>query len=148
MTDFVLQTKSTLDKIGTDLATALSVSYVDLDDTVNVSDVLTNESSALLMRFVNMDEAPRDPLYTLTFTMGIKTVSDPSNYSLLTMISQVKKQFEQGSSIDIYDYSEVTPPTVVKGSMMFVESGVDQQVMDRMSGARLLTVIAKCNRYV
>ena len=148
MNDFVLHVKSTLDKQGKDLADTLGVSFVDLDDTVNVEEVLTGTSPALVWRFVTMDETPSDPLYSLMFVMGIKTTSDPSNYSLLAMISKVKDLFGKGTWMNIMDYSGVSVPTVVKGSMIFTESGVDQQVMDRESGARMLTVTAKCIRNI
>ena len=144
MSDFVLHVKSTIDKQGKDLADTLGVGFVDLDDTVNVESVLTGTSPALVWRFVTMDEAPRDPLYSLTFVIGIKTTSDASNYTLLTMISEVKNLFKKGTWMQVLDYSGIAVPTVNEGSMIFTESGVDQQVMDRESGVRMLTVTAKC----
>lgn len=148
MNDFILHIKSTLDKLGKDLADSLSIEFVDLDDTVNVEAALTDDRTVLVWRFVALDEAPQDPLYTLTFVMGIKTTSDPSNYELLTYVSKVKDLFRRGSDISVMDYSGVAIPTESKGSIIFVDSGVDPQVMDRESGARMLTVTAKCVRDV
>lgn len=138
----VIAAKATIDRAGSDLAVSLGIAdFVDMDDTVNVARVLTGSEPTLLWRFLTMDEAPSDPMYHLMFLIGIKTTSDPANYMLLEFISGVKATFSVGSSLDIYNWSAAVHD-VKLGNMLFTNSGVDAQVMDRESGVRMLTVEA------
>jgi len=147
---FILEAKSTLDKMTKDLADTLSIDFVDADDTVNAATKLTGETSVLVWRFLNMDEDPQDPMYSLAFAVGVKTTSDPSNYELLGLVSQIKATFKRGTWVDILDYSTVSvpDPTAPEGSILFIDTGVDPQVMDRESGVRMLTISAKCLRAI
>lgn len=147
---FVLETKSTLDKIAKDLSVTMGIDYVDVDDTVNAAAKLTGVGSVLVWRFMSMEEDPMDPMYSLLFAVGVKTTSDPSNYDLLGFVSQIKATFKKGTWLDVLDYStaSVPDPLTPEGSILFTDSGVDPQVMDRESGVRMLTVSAKCQRFV
>lgn len=148
MRDFELAVKSTIDKKVSDIASAHNLPFVDLDDAVNTAEVLTSNESCLVWRFINLDEDPADPMYSLTFVVGVKTSADPSNYGLLTLVSAIKETFKTREWMDVMDYSSVVFPTVVKGQIYITSSGVDQQVMDRESGARMLSIEAKCLRNV
>jgi len=151
MTDFVIAVKSTIDKVGKDLSTSLGIpDFVDLDDTVNVADVLSGTKSAVVWRFMNLDEDPIDPLYALSFMIGIKTTSDVSNYSMLNFISTVKSNFSVSGKLKIRDWSGTVVPdmTTDMGYMFFTDSGVDSQVLDRESGVRMLTVEARAARRI
>lgn len=147
MTDFLLQVKSSLDKAVSDLAAAQSLQFTDLDDQLNSADLLTGESNCLVWRFMNMDEDPQDPLYSIMFMVGVKTTHDPSRYNLAAIMSDIQAVFRKGDTMPVRDYSTATPPTVTTGEIIFSDSGVDPQAMDRSSGVRLLTVNARALRY-
>lgn len=146
--EFVVAVKSTIDKIGKDLATSLGIAhYVDLDDTVNVSGILTGNDTAVVCRFLSIDEAPLDPMYRAMFMVGIKTTNDAANYILLDFMSKVKQTFRIGTDLSVMNWSTAIAPTQRLGSLLITESGVDDQVMDRESGVRFLVLSAAVVRF-
>ena len=151
--DFIIGTKSSLDKQVFDMAAELSVSsgdrvlYADLDDPIQAQAVIDDESPAILWRFMSVDEDPRDPLYTITFTLGFKTSDDRSSYALLDFVGKVKQSFSIGTSLDIYDWSGDDVPTVKLGNMMFTDSGMDSQEAVANMGFRMIPIVAKAVRF-
>lgn len=121
---------------------------VELDDTVNVDKVLASEEPSLVWKLHNFDEDPRDPLYMLNFLVGAKTTSDPSNYQMLEFISSVTEVFAVSSSFAVMDWSSDVAPTQKLGSVIVTASGVDRQLRDQASGARLVAVEARVVRFV
>ena len=120
--------------------------FVDLDDTVNVADALAGTDDVIVWRFVTLDEDPIDPLYSMVFVIGAKTSLDPSSYDLMSFVSAAKKEFGIGDSLDIYDWSGTSAPTTKLGVIIFTESGVDNQMFDKASGARLVSVAGRVQR--
>ena len=145
---FPLHVKSTIDRKVADLSQLLQIPFVELDDSVNTDELLTSNKTCLVWGFIDMDEDPQDPLYSLSFVVGVKTTSDPSNYELLGIVSDIKNAFKKSEWIDVYDYSQVSLPVTPSGAIFITNSGVDPQVMDRQSGARMLALEARCMRNV
>jgi len=150
--NFVIEVKSTLDKVVHDLALSLDngtgIAVYDMDDAVNVDDILTSSEPAVLWRFLNLDEAPTDPLYMVEIVVGVKTTSDPSNYELLSYISAIKGVFKVGGNVDVYDYSKEVQSTDKTGYLLYTQSGIEPQGMDRASGLRMLAVTAAAVRLI
>ena len=146
MTDFYVEVKSTIDKLAVDIATALGIDFVELDDTVNVDEKLASPDDLIVYQMVGMDEAPRDPLWNLTFQIGGKTTSDSANYDLADIIGAVRGTVNKGESIDVYDYSGIATPTVKEGYIYFSEVSVDPQAFEGASGIRMLAVSASVVR--
>lgn len=146
--EFLRAVKFTIDYYGKQLASSMGIpDFVDLDDTVNVSGVLTSTKPCLVWRFTTMDEDPLDPLWYLTFVIGAKTTRDPSNYDMLGLMSGITEIFPVGESFFIRDWSGDTTPTQKLGSMLITASGTDQQLQDVQSGVRLLAVEARLVRF-
>jgi len=145
--EFTLALKSTIDKYGVDLATALGVTkFLDLDDTANASTLLAGEDDAIVWQMHTLDESPIDPLYVVIFAVGAKTTTDASNYDMLGFISKVQDTFKKGSSIRIFNYSGASPGVALGGIMTIVQSGVEAQEYDKESGYRFVSVVARVSR--
>ena len=116
MSDFASAIKSTIDKFGVDLASSYmgtGVPFVDLDDTVNAENVLQSDVSAILWRLLQMDESPADPLWSLAFSIGAKTTSDPGNYELMALIDAIRKNLgvpAQAVPVPARPVEEAPPP--------------------------------------
>jgi len=104
---FLLALKSTIDFLGTSIAQAQvpAVKFVDLGNQVNTQTLFASESDAIVWEFMTLQEAPQDPLYRVHFNIGARTVNDPGNYDILSLVGQVKVAFPVDSRINIFDYS-------------------------------------------
>lgn len=145
--DFLLAFKSTIDKLGYDLAQSQSpsVRFVDLDNTVRTKELFDSEDDGLVWEMLSLSESPIDPLYTATFNIGARTVNDPANYDILALAGKVKAIFKTGASLAIYDYSgPVAGPK--GGALIPISVSVMAQQYERVSGIRMLTVVAKAQR--
>jgi len=147
--DFLKALKSTVDKLGIDLGNEQSppVGFVDLDNTVKAQAMFDSDDDYLVWELLTLDDNPGDPLYTATFNIGARTVNDPYNYDILTLAGKIKKIFSIGASIDIYDYSGLTAGAK-GGSMMPISVAVMAQQYERVSGVRMVTIIAKAQRLI
>lgn len=146
---FLLALKSTIDKLGNDLAQAQvpPISFVDLDDSTATEAVFTSTNNALIWEMSSFDESPADPLYMATFHIGARTVNDPSNYSILALTGKVKEVFKVGSRIEIKDYSGLAA-SAKQGSLTIINVSVNPQAYDRTSGVRLISVTARARRWL
>ena len=143
MGNFLLYVKSTIDRFGSDLATALAISNkADLDDIANTKELLASDETIVVWEVTTLTDSPMDPLYELLFSIGIKTTKDPSNYNMMSLLGQVQNMFPQGANLPIMDYSGDLPPTVREGDMTISDVRVAPQQFDRASGIRLITVRA------
>ncbi|RLA43137.1 MAG: hypothetical protein DRR06_12870, partial [Gammaproteobacteria bacterium] len=86
--NFPVALKSTVDKIGYDLAQAESpaVEFVDLDNVVNTTALLKTDDTALIWSMGLLVPTPRDPLYSVSFHIGARTVNDPANYDIMLLV--------------------------------------------------------------
>lgn len=147
MDNFLLHVKSTIDYYGSTLATALGVTKkVDLDDIVKTKELLSSDETAVVWEVSSLRDNPIDPLYDMIFSMGVKINNDPSNYNMMTLLSEVKALFPVGDTFVIRDYSTVSAPTVQQGTFTVSNVRVDPQQFDRVSGIRLITVHTKAVR--
>ena len=146
--DFLLALKSTIDKVGHDLAQTLGpYEFIDIDDTVNVSEKLSGDDPALLWSLSRFVEAPRDPLYSLVFEVGVKTVADPARYQQMDILGEVSGIFYTNRNIDVVDYSKAPLNTSVLGYLFITRSSVNNQQFDNQAGVRLVSIEAVAQRY-
>lgn len=145
--NFLVSLKSTIDKMGFDLATSLGQAFVDLDDPVNTAELLASDADAIVWEFLSLDQAPIDPLYSIVFAMGARTVNDAANYNILDFAGQVGDLFPEQEEITILDYTGATVDTTDRGYMFITSVTVDPQQFDKMSGIRLVRIEGKAVRF-
>lgn len=145
MSDFTVCFKSTIDKLGFDLATSLGLDFIDLDDTAVSGVLFKSNKNAIVWEFLTLDEYPLDPLYTFSFRIGARTVKDIANYNVLRMIDDVKGAFPARVRTELKNYSQVTAGPVV-GNMFITDVGVDPQQYDKESGMRMIIVSGRAVR--
>ena len=145
MSDFISYVKSTIDKAGVDIAEAFggNTQVIDLDDTVNTAELFASMDSAVVWTWLTLDDAPIAPLYVLNFGIGAKTTLDPGNYNLTDLLSAVSGVMQKGKTIPIMDYSPGGDGVTRRGTMTFTDISVDQQLFDKESGIRLISVTAR-----
>lgn len=142
MSDFYLSVKSTLDRLAVDVANSLGISFVELDDTVNVESKLSSPDDLVVYQLIGMDEDPQDPLWSINFAVGAKTVTDPANYDLAAILSAIKQVFKKGETFQVLDYSGTVAPTQSRGYIHITATAVDPQMFEGASGLRMLRVSA------
>lgn len=147
--DFLLAVKSTIDKLGSDLASAQvpPVRFVDLDDSTAVEEVLTSTDPAIIWEFSGLEDSPSDPLYTAVFSIGARTTNDAANYSILSLVGKVRAIFPVNEVIEIKNYSDVVA-SAKQGNMRVTSVSVNPQAYDRTSGLRLITIAARVQRFI
>lgn len=148
MADFYVSVKSTIDRLAVDIASSLSIGFVELDDTVNVDEALGSPNDLIVYQMVDMREDHSDPLWSLEFQVGGKTTLDAANYDLAEIVSGIRGFISKGGYVHVMDYSQVAPPTQVEGDIIFIDVSVDPQAFDGASGIRMLTVQSKAIRYL
>lgn len=146
---FLLAVKSTIDKLGIDLAASQTppVRFVDLDDATSVEEVFKSTDAAIIWEFSGLEDDPSDPLYTATFSIGARTSNDAANYSILSLVGKVRAVFPVGEMIDVIDYSD-TVASQKQGNMIVTSVSVNPQAYDRTSGIRLITIVARVQRFI
>jgi hypothetical protein len=146
---FLVAIKSTIDKLGNDLALAQTppATFVDLDDITAVEEAMKSTNNCIIWEMNGLEEDPRDPLYLVPFSIGARTVNDAANYNILKLTGLVKSTFPVGASIDIKDYSGVTA-TASQGKLIIMSVSVNPQGFDRTSGVRLISIMARAQRWV
>lgn len=145
MTDFTTAFKSTIDKVGYDLATAEGVSFVDMDDISKSEALLSSSRNALVWEFLSIGPSPVDPLYSFAFRIGARTVSDSANYNILRLVDSIREVFPERTKHDIQDFSGASAGPVV-GYMYTTGIVVDPQMYDKASGIRYALVTGKAVR--
>ena len=145
---FYMPVKSTLDKLGSDIAKSISstLDFVELDDTVNVQERLQSNKAAIVWSLDAFDEDPQDPLYALSFSIGAKTTADAGNYYMAQLIDAVNGTVFSGAFIPVFDYSGTTPPTQQLGNIIVTDVVVNPQQSDAQHGLRMIHVNAKAIR--
>jgi len=147
--NFLLHVKSSIDKIMTDTVEVLkdedesyaNLKGVEVGNLLQTDEVMKGLAPALLWQFVAMTPVPRDPLYRIEFTVGVKTVSDAGNYQMAGLMNALSKVFNVGATLEIGDYSgeDAEPGT---GYMVIASSTLAPQQYDHMSGFRFFTILA------
>lgn len=147
---FFQSVKSTIDKLGVDLAKGFDpdLKFVDLDDTALNHEILTKGEDSIVWELATLEQDPIDPLYTIIFGVGARTMDDPSRYSMARILGEVSVIFTKGSSIDIFDFSTDGDGVTKQGFMVITDVMVDPQMFDREAGIRLVMVTAKAVRAI
>jgi hypothetical protein len=146
---FLLAVKSTIDKLGVDMAVgqAGTLKFIDLDDSTATEEAMSKPDPVFIWEMSTFDEAPKDPLYRATFSVGVRAMNDPANYGLLKMTGVVGGVFRPGTSFDIKDWSD-TLASVSQGRLIITKSYVNAQGFDRSAGVRMISVDAMVQRWV
>lgn len=145
-TDFTLALKSTIDYYAKTLADEQGLPFIDLDAEIGENAVLESDQPAVVWEFSTLSEYPMDPLYAVSFDIGVMTLLDPSQYVSLKYIDVFLSAFKAGISFPVMDYSGANMPSTVKGSLFIRASAVTQQQPDRTTGIRFVTVDARATR--
>lgn len=150
MNDYLLHVKSTLDKKMTDMVTALTPEFpnlqgVDVDNLTETEEVMKSENPVILWQFLTLSPAPKDPLYRLNFLVGAKTTSDKGSYTIARLSNDIGKEFEVNSRIEVGDYSGAVE---IEGTGYFLitDNSLAPQQYDHMSGIRFFSVVAMGSR--
>ena len=144
---FPVALKSTIDRIGLDLAEAETppLKLVDLDNVVNTTELMTSEDSALIWSMSVLVPTPTDPLYGCSFTIGARTVNDPANYDIMLLVGKLSTYFQEGVIIDIKDYTgAVAGPKI--GVLTITRNTLLPQEYDKVSGIRMVSVEGRAQR--
>ena len=99
-----------------------------------------------LYQYTLLSEAPRHPLYDVTFLVGAKTTDDAGNYAMTDLITDLGDLFKSGDSFELFDYSEVEEGQDPGGQIgVLVIGSVDTgpQMFEKQSGIRLLQIEGK-----
>lgn len=146
---FLVAVKSTIDKLGNDLAQSQvpPALFVDLDDSTATEDAMSSEADAIVWELGTLEEEPADPLYMLTFSIGARTTNDAANYDILRLTGKVREHFKKGNTYRVRDYSDLVA-SVEMGVIRITDVVVMQQSFDRTSGVRLVTVYARAQRFL
>jgi len=142
---FLLDIKSTLDKIAKDKADELGVRMIDLDNTVETQELFSSEDDAIVWEYGTLAPDPRDPLYVLTFNIGGRTVKDSANYTMLGINGTVQELFEPCKRLEIKNYSGVVE-SEIRGFLNITQVIVSPQQYDKVSGVRMMSVTARAMR--
>ncbi len=138
--------KSTIDNVSYAIAASLvaegetTLQVADLDDVMQTDAVLGAEAPALVYQLLEAVEAPRDPLWVVSFLIGVKTTSDASNYKLSTLQAKITSRFPVGSSLDIRNYFANTLPSTSEAHGTVVAAEINPQQFDAQSGIRLTKI--------
>ena len=148
-TKFLRAVKSTIDKLVVDFAQAQSTptNFLDLDDVTAAEEVLASTDPAVIWELGSFEEYPQDPLYALSFSVGVRTFQDAANYSLLSMASDLSELFQSNTYFEITDSSD-TVESAKKGTLIITSFTLNQQTYDKTSGVRLGTVVARATRWL
>ena len=146
---FYLSVKSSIDRVAFDIGTLLGVSkVVELDDTVNIDEALASPESMVVYQLLSLDEEPLDPLWSVNFDIGVKTVSDAANYDMADLMGKVHQVLFKDHSFYVKDYSGVDAPTEVEGYIYVTDMTVDPQAFDGAAGIRMWSVQGRAVRSV
>lgn len=136
---FLLAVKAALEARVKTLAVALTVDYVDLDDTTQTPKILGKGGPALVYEFGSLEGNPMDPLYAGNFHVGGRLDNSPANYELLKLTGAVESAFPVGQRIEIFElFDEVKGPLV--GIVMPGHTEVAPQTYDLLSGFRMVSI--------
>lgn len=157
---FELALKSTLDyhcnKIAEELRNSgdpdLRAIVADgLDNLVTIDANTKTENPAVLWQMSSFMPNPVDPLYSLNFSVGIKTTQDDANYVQSKLVSVICNYFKPRTDFQIFDYSVTVDDLQGQqpvGNMLLNEMNSNAMVFDNQSGFKLVDVSARVVRYI
>ena len=145
MGEFIKPVKSTIDHLGYSIGTNYlggAVDVVDLTDDVNVEELLQSPDSAILWEMVTIDEAPRSPMWNVSFLIGAKTSKDNAGIERMSLLEAVNSVIKVDRDLDVHDYTGAVAGSRV-GLLHITSVGLDPSQGDRFAGMRLIAVRGK-----
>lgn len=146
---FLLAVKSTIDKVGVDMAAAQpgTPKFVDLDDATATEEAMSKPDPVFIWEMSDFQEAPKDPLYRATFSVGVRAMNDPANYGLLKMTGIIGGVFRPGTFIEVKDCSD-TLVSASQGRILISKAYVNAQGFDRAAGVRMISIDTMVQRWL
>lgn len=145
MGEFAKQVKSTIDYVGATVGLNYiggAVDVVDMTGDVNVEELLKSTAPAILWELNTLDEAPRAPMWDISFLIGAKTSKDNAGTERMSLLEAVRDVIQVGKDLNVHDYTgAVAGPRV--GLLHITSVGIDPSQGDRFSGMRLIAVRGK-----
>jgi hypothetical protein len=143
--DFSLSLKSTVDYLAKQIADERGLPFLDLASSEFDDAIIKSDQPAICWDFEGIDEFPRDPLWTCSFSIGAMAMLDPSQYISLDIVGIVSDKFRVGSCHFINDYSG---DTVVEGIGRFtvVSCGLAPAQQDTTTNVRFVAVTVRAVR--
>ncbi len=150
MAAFYEQVKSTIDKAGVDIAVGFgpSIKFIDLDSADMNQELLTKGDDAIVWELATMEEDPVDPLYSVVFGIGARTLNDPGRYNMAALLGAVRAVFAKGESINVFDFSTGGDGVTKTGFLYVTDVSIDPQMFDKQAGIRFVMIVAKAVRLV
>lgn len=157
---FEVVMKSTLDRLCYNLTAALvatgdaelaNLVSGQLDNLVGADEFKKSMNPALVWEINNFSQHPRDPLYSLKFSVGAKTVKDDDNYIASKIASALSNFFRQDANFFIFDYTgTVAPDTSLpnSGSIFITHVSSAGILFAENAGLKMLDVEAKVIRAI
>lgn len=143
---FSLSLKSTIDYLAKQLADAKGLPFLDLASAEFDAAIVESDQPAICWDFESIDEMPRDPMWTCSFSIGAMAMLDPSQYISLDLVGLVSETFSIGKSYDIYNYSGDTVSACV-GKFYIVGCGLSPAQQDQATNVRFVTISVRAVRY-
>lgn len=143
---FSLALKSTIDYLAKNLADTKGFPFFDLASAEFDTALVESGKPAICWDFESIDEMPRDPMWTCSFSIGAMALIDPSQYISLDIVGAISDAFKIGESYDIRDYSGDLASGVV-GRFMIVSCGLAPAQQDQATNVRFVMVSARAVRY-
>lgn len=159
-TGFELAVKSTIDRLCNDIVIAMLASGDPelstllagcLDNLVEADEVKKSSNPAVMWEISKFEADPRDPLYTLHFSVGAKTMGDKDNYLATKLSSALFGKFFAGENFPVFDYSGASAPDtsgVNAGAIYVASASSSGMLLSDDAGLKLIDVEAKVIRSV
>lgn len=109
-----LLVKSTIDKELFSLAAAVGLEYVDWDNLATQSKLKSELDNLLIAKFDGVVQSSPN-IADGVVRIGVKTVNDSGNYTLLSLLDQVQTKFRPGELLELRDYTQVTASAQLGG---------------------------------
>lgn len=141
--NFLLWLKSTIDKLGVDLAGDLGFSkFLDIDDRSDYATTLVEgNNDAVIWRVMDYSETHVRGRWAFTFVIGTSLHTDVNNTKAMRASSIISQQFRAGCTLDIKDYTGAVE-SERKGLMSIIQNSVDPALSDGMQGFRWSAITA------
>lgn len=144
MTDYEL-VKVSLDAYVQKLADELARDYVNLESSVS-KEQLDGPDELVVAKLLKFNDAPRPPLYTAEFVVGIKVHENVNGYVALDLLKVVKERFGMEMEIPVGDFgTQGNPP--LDGYMVVVRSSIEEAAYEGLNIVQVIHVVARCMVY-
>lgn len=147
---FPAQFKTTIGALAKGIANAAdggAVEMVDMDDSVNDTELLQASDTVVVWQLHAVNPMPYDPMYQFSISVGVKTGDDRGNMRMLKLLGDIQAKFAAGAEMPVYDYTTTTPPVAPVGSLIVVAISMDQYQFDKTVGYRMYGIEGKALRF-